>query len=152
MRNYKQAMEQWIELAEVRGDAGHVTEITKAFEKSGYTGFLRADAKYSESKNDYFGAAGDYAMLGDKHAAFAALEKAFANRVVFYSSRLIRFLIISVPIRALPLCCDGSGCRTESQRPVVKRYTRRTTKIENFSVETKRLSALASKPFLTTAS
>ena len=85
MGNYKQAMEQWIKGAEVEGDAGYVTEVTKAFDKSGYTGFLRADAKYNESKNHHFSAAGDYAMLGDKDAAFAALERGFANRVgVFF--------------------------------------------------------------------
>jgi hypothetical protein len=80
MGNYKQAMEQW-SLAEMEGDAGYVTEIRNAFEKSGYPGFLRVDAKHSESKNDYLRAAGDYAMLGDKDGAFAALERAFANRV-----------------------------------------------------------------------
>ncbi len=52
----------------------------QAFEKSGYPGYLRKDAKDSEAEGDYFDAADDYAMLGQKDAAFAALEKAFPTR------------------------------------------------------------------------
>jgi hypothetical protein len=41
------------------------------------TAYLRIDAKNSEADGDYSGAASDYAMLGQKDAAFAALEKAY---------------------------------------------------------------------------
>jgi tetratricopeptide (TPR) repeat protein len=77
--NYEQAMEQWIKLAEMRGDKKYETEIMHAFKKSGYAGYLVTDAKHGEVDNDYAGAAADYAMLGDRNAAFAALEKAFVS-------------------------------------------------------------------------
>jgi tetratricopeptide (TPR) repeat protein len=77
--NYEQAMEQWIKLADIRGDKKHATEILHAFEKSGYSGYLVKDAKDSEAGGDYAGAAADYAMLGNRNAAFAALEKAFVS-------------------------------------------------------------------------
>jgi tetratricopeptide (TPR) repeat protein len=79
-KNYEQAMEQWIKLAEMRGDKKYATEIMHAFEKSGYSGYLVKDAKDSEAGDDYTGAAADFAMLGDRNAAFAALEKAFVSR------------------------------------------------------------------------
>jgi len=41
---------------------------------------LRKDAKDHEAEGDYYTAACDYAMLGEKDAAFADLEKAFATR------------------------------------------------------------------------
>jgi len=78
--NYEQAMEQWIKLAEMRGDKKYATEIMHAFERSGYTGYLAKDAKDAEAGGDYAGAAADYAMLGDRNAAFAELEKAFVSR------------------------------------------------------------------------
>jgi hypothetical protein len=72
--------EQWATQAKLVGREQYVTEITQAFEKSGYKGYLLYDAKDSETEGDYDLAAADYAMLGDKNAAFAALEKAFSNR------------------------------------------------------------------------
>jgi hypothetical protein len=44
--------------------------------------YLRKTAKDSEAEGDYDRAAGNYAMLGEKDAAFAALEKEFARRGV----------------------------------------------------------------------
>ncbi len=84
--DYKQAIEQWVKLAELQGHQAQAKELRSAFEKSGYTGYLRKDAEDNEAEgNQYRGAlnpsaAADYAMLGDKDAAFAALEKAFATR------------------------------------------------------------------------
>jgi hypothetical protein len=58
----------------------------RTFEKSGYKGYLSKDAQYNEAEgNRYRGglapsAATDYAMLGEKDAAFAALDKAFVRR------------------------------------------------------------------------
>jgi serine/threonine protein kinase/tetratricopeptide (TPR) repeat protein len=80
MGNYKQAMEQWAKLAKARGDEQYATEIMQAFGKSGYAGYLRKDAKDSEAAHDYSSEAADYAMLGDKDAAFAALDKALTDR------------------------------------------------------------------------
>jgi hypothetical protein len=54
----------------------------QTFEKSRYRGYLRKAAKDSEAEDDYYRGAGNYAMLEEKDAAFAALEKEFAQRVV----------------------------------------------------------------------
>ena len=78
MGNYKQAMEQWIKADQLRGHEARAHELGKVFEKSGYTGYLRKNAKDSEAEGDHYGAAVGYAMLGEKNAAFAALEKAVA--------------------------------------------------------------------------
>jgi tetratricopeptide (TPR) repeat protein len=77
---YKEAMEQWAKLAKSRGHDDYANEMMLAFEKSGYRGFLKQDARHSEAQHDFSSAAADYAMLGDKDAAFAALEKAFSHR------------------------------------------------------------------------
>ena len=78
-------MEQWTKLERAHGHDEYATEIMQVFEKSGYSGYLRKDAKRAEAERDYNTVAADYAMLGDKDAAFAALEKVFADRagVVF---------------------------------------------------------------------
>jgi eukaryotic-like serine/threonine-protein kinase len=78
MGNYKQAMEQWIKAEQLKGHQARAHELGQVFEKSGYTGYLRKNAKDSEAGGDHYGAAVDYAMLGEKDAAFAALEKAVA--------------------------------------------------------------------------
>ena len=78
MGNYKQAMEEWIKAEQLDGHEARAQELRQVFEKSGYKGYLRKDAKDNEAEGNYYGAAGDYAMLGEKDAAFAALEKAAA--------------------------------------------------------------------------
>ncbi len=78
MGNYKQAMEQWIKAEQLKGHEARAHELGQVFEKSGYTGYLRKNAKDSEAGGDHYGAAVVYAMLGEKDAAFAALEKAVA--------------------------------------------------------------------------
>ena len=80
MGNYRQAMEQWTKLALLQGDEVRARERMQIFEKSGYTGFLKSEAKAAEAMGEYDLAAVDYAMLGEKEAAFAALEKAFVKR------------------------------------------------------------------------
>jgi eukaryotic-like serine/threonine-protein kinase len=78
MGNYKQAVEQWAKIARLSGDEAYAQQIIQTFDKGGYKAYLRLDIRQSE---DYRGAAAqDYAMLGEKDAAFAALEKAFAKR------------------------------------------------------------------------
>jgi len=47
-------------------------------EKTGYRGHLRKDAQDKEVQDDYYDAACDYAMLGEKDAAFVALARAAA--------------------------------------------------------------------------
>ncbi len=79
MGNYKQAMEQWIKEEQLKGHEARAKELRQVFERSGYKGYLRKDAKNREAEGDPYSAATDYAMLGEKDAAFAALEKAFAN-------------------------------------------------------------------------
>jgi len=80
MGDYKKAMEQWTKTAKLRGHETLAKELMQAFEKSGYPGYLRRDAKNNEAQGSYSDAAGDYAMLGDKDAAFSALEKAYEAR------------------------------------------------------------------------
>ncbi len=86
MGNYTQAIEQWVKIQRLQGHEARATELMRTFEKSGYKGYLRKDAKYNEAEgNRYRGglapsAAADYAMLGEKDAAFAALDKAFVSR------------------------------------------------------------------------
>ena len=76
MGNYKQAMEQWIKAEQLDGDEARAKELKQIFEKSGYKGVLRRDAKDAKAEGFYYGAAEKYAMLGEKDAAFAALEQA----------------------------------------------------------------------------
>jgi serine/threonine protein kinase/tetratricopeptide (TPR) repeat protein len=80
MGNHKQAVEQWAKLAQFDGDEAHAREIMQTFDKGGYKAYLRLDIRHSETNRDYEPVAEDYAMLGEKDAAFAALEKAFATR------------------------------------------------------------------------
>ena len=76
MGNYKAAMEQWIKSAHLIGKPERAEELWRAFEKSGYPGYLRKDALINESEHDYYDAGVDYALLREKDAAFANLEKA----------------------------------------------------------------------------
>jgi adenylate cyclase len=80
--NSKQAMEQWVKIERVQGHDARAKELMRTFEKQGYAGYLRKDAKDSEVEGDYYHAAADYAMLGEKDSAFTALEKGFARRGV----------------------------------------------------------------------
>jgi eukaryotic-like serine/threonine-protein kinase len=86
MGNYTQAIEQWVKIQRLQGHEARATELMRTFEKSGYKGYLSKDAKDNEAEgNRYRGglspsAAADYAMLGEKDAAFAALDKAFVSR------------------------------------------------------------------------
>jgi tetratricopeptide (TPR) repeat protein len=86
MGNHTQAMEQWVKIQRLQGHEERAKELMRTFEKSGYKGYLSKDAKDNEAEgNRYRGglapsAAADYAMLGEKDAAFAALDKAFVSR------------------------------------------------------------------------
>jgi len=86
MGNYTQAMAQWVKIQRLQGHDARAKELMRSFEKSGYKGYLRKDAKDNEAEGNYYGggltrsAAADYAMLGEKDAAFAALDKAFVKR------------------------------------------------------------------------
>ena len=78
--NYPQAIEQWVKDDQLKGNEAMSAEDRRVFDKSGYTGFLRYDAKRTEVTGDYGRAAAAYAQLGEKDAAFAVLEKAFVTR------------------------------------------------------------------------
>ena len=78
MGNYKQAMEQWAKYYQLWGRESYARDLRQVFEKSGYKGYLRKVAKDYEAGGDHYGAAANYAMLGEKDAAFAALERAAA--------------------------------------------------------------------------
>ncbi len=87
MGNYPRAMEQWVKIQRLQGHESRATGLMRTFEKSGYKEYLSKDAKDNEAEGNLYrgglapSAASDYAMLGEKDAAFAALEKAFAHRV-----------------------------------------------------------------------
>jgi hypothetical protein len=76
------AMEQWLKIERLRGHEARANELMGIFKKQGYTGYLRKIAKDGHAEGDYYRSASSYAMLGEKDAAFDALEKAFAQRVV----------------------------------------------------------------------
>src|SRR5207302_4849707 len=80
--NYKTAVEQWIKIERLRGHESRANELMGIFKKQGYSGYLRRSAKDGSAEGDYDLSAGNYAMLNEKDAAFAALEKGFAKRVV----------------------------------------------------------------------
>ena len=86
MGNYTQAIEQWVKIQRLQGHEARAKELLRTFEKSGYKEYLSKDAKDNEAESNYYGggltrsAAADYAMLGEKDAAFAALNKAFVRR------------------------------------------------------------------------
>jgi serine/threonine protein kinase/Tfp pilus assembly protein PilF len=86
MGDFKRAMEQWVKIEQLQGHEMRGKELMNAFEKSGYTGYLRKNAKDNEVEGNHYrgglarSAAADYAMLGEKDAAFSALGKAFASR------------------------------------------------------------------------
>jgi len=78
MGNYKQALEQSAKFEQLRGNDSRAKNFREIFEKSGHAGILREYAKISEAAGYHYGAATSYAMLGEKDAAFAALEQAGA--------------------------------------------------------------------------
>jgi TolB-like protein len=80
--NYEMAMEPWLKIERLRGHEARANELMGIFKKQGYTGYLRKIAKDGHAEGDYYRSASSYAMLGEKDAAFDALEKAFAQRVV----------------------------------------------------------------------
>jgi len=85
--DYSQAMQQWVKIQRSQGHEARAAELMRTFERSGYKGYLSKDAKDNEAEGNLYrgglapSAAADYAMLGEKDAAFAALEKAFIHRV-----------------------------------------------------------------------
>jgi len=83
MGNYAQAMEQWTRLDKLHGRAEHAEQMMRIFQRLGYPGYLREDAKSSDANGNFGTSAADYAVLGEKDAAFAALDKAFAMRATF---------------------------------------------------------------------
>lgn len=80
MGNYRQAVEQWVKIARLGGDEAYGREIMQTFEKGGYRAYLRLHIRRNKTIGNYNSVAEDYALLGEKDAAFAALEKAFARR------------------------------------------------------------------------
>ncbi|HXP45546.1 MAG TPA: protein kinase [Candidatus Acidoferrales bacterium] len=78
--DHKKEIEQRIKIAQLYGNQGRATQLQNALEKEGYGAFLRETARREHAEGNYDDAAGDYAMLGDKDAAFAALERAFPGR------------------------------------------------------------------------
>jgi serine/threonine protein kinase/tetratricopeptide (TPR) repeat protein len=78
MGNYKEALEQWIKFEKLEGREERAKELREIFEKSGYNGVIRVFAKNCDASRYYYYAAQYHAMLGEKDAAFAALEQATA--------------------------------------------------------------------------
>jgi eukaryotic-like serine/threonine-protein kinase len=74
--DYKEAIEQWIKNELVLGNEQRAKDLRQVFEKGGYSAYLRKDAKDKEAETDYYDEACDYALLGEKDAALAALERA----------------------------------------------------------------------------
>jgi eukaryotic-like serine/threonine-protein kinase len=78
--DHKNEVDQLIKVFRMRGQQLKANEESQAFERGGYPAFLRTDARFGEADSNYGDAAADYAQLGEKDAAFAALERAFPGR------------------------------------------------------------------------
>jgi serine/threonine protein kinase/tetratricopeptide (TPR) repeat protein len=76
--DYKAAMEQWIKAEQLRGNEKRAGELREVFEKSGYRGYVRKEAKDREAAGDFYNAATQFAFLGERDAAFKDLERAVA--------------------------------------------------------------------------
>jgi len=74
--NYNGAIEQWIKNEQAQGNERRAKELREIFEKSGYPGYLRRAARDKEAADNFYDAASDYALLGEKDAALTALERA----------------------------------------------------------------------------
>jgi serine/threonine protein kinase/Flp pilus assembly protein TadD len=79
---YDAAMEQWAKIERLSGHETRANELMEVFHKDGYSAYLRRIAKDAYANGEYVLSAGNYAMLGEKDAAFASLEKGFERRVV----------------------------------------------------------------------
>ena len=80
LRDYPRAMEIWIRYEELSGHDARAKELKRVFETEGYSGYLKRDVKDTIAAGDHYGAAVEFAMLGEKDAAFEHLQKAFAQR------------------------------------------------------------------------
>jgi tetratricopeptide (TPR) repeat protein len=78
--DYKNAIAQEVKHQQLQGHRAYAEELRQAFEKSGYSGYLRKEATHCEVLGDYECVAGNHSLLGEKDEAFAALQKAFATR------------------------------------------------------------------------
>ena len=76
--DYKHAMEQWVKFEQLQGNETLAKEVTQIFERSGSKGVVRKFAEVDEAEGHYHQAAACLAMLGEKDAAFADLERAVA--------------------------------------------------------------------------
>ncbi len=74
--NYPGAIEQWIKNEQVLGHDKRAEELRRVYQESGYRGYLRKDAKDKVAEGDFYDAASDYALLGEKDTALTALERA----------------------------------------------------------------------------
>jgi len=80
MGNHEKEVEERIKLARMYGDQAGATQMASIFKKGGYGAFLRETARQEQAEGNYDAAADDYALLGNKNAAFAALEEALPGR------------------------------------------------------------------------
>ncbi len=80
MGDYKQANSDWIEFYRMSNNQELAEKLKQDYARLGQPSYLNDAAKYLEGIGRYYYAAREYARLGDKDAAFADLEKVFANR------------------------------------------------------------------------
>jgi eukaryotic-like serine/threonine-protein kinase len=74
--NYQGAIEQWVKNEQDLGNERRAKAVRQIFDRSGYRAYLRMDAKDKEARGDYYDAAADYALLGEKDVALTELEQA----------------------------------------------------------------------------
>jgi hypothetical protein len=89
--------------------------VSETFEKAGYQGVLRISARESGALGYPYCAASNYVMLGEKNAAFAALEQAAAvgNHIDRINLDPALDNLRSDPLFAT--CSAASGRRNENQ-------------------------------------
>ncbi len=84
MGDYNKAVEQYLRYEHLSGRDARAEKLKQVFNQSGYAAFAREYARQEDADGDYGDAADDYALLGDKNAAFAELEKAFPGRTQLF--------------------------------------------------------------------
>ncbi|MDQ3847237.1 MAG: tetratricopeptide repeat protein, partial [Bacteroidota bacterium] len=98
--DYAQSVEERAKALELIGDTEKATLVRESYAKGGWPGFLRLVTRESIVPGTrFYGIATYYAALGEKDAAFAALNKALENRETLLSG-------IKVDPRVDPLRSD----------------------------------------------
>jgi tetratricopeptide (TPR) repeat protein len=80
-RNYQASIEERVRVAEINENTKLAAGIRESFERGGWEGYQRfAIREFEGDRRGFYAASRDYADLGEKDKAFAALNTAYENR------------------------------------------------------------------------